>query len=194
MKVFLATTSKFKSDIMNTVKLNHYLIKSNFKEYSNKKDVYEYVKELSLGKANSVLNKVTEGIIIGLDTVVYTNNTILEKPKDIEEAKEFIKMCSDNITRVITGLTIINKKTNETINEYVETKVILRDINDIDIDYYINNEPNIMYSSGFVIETIISNFIEKIEGSYYNILGIPVETIYKYINSWGYNLIDLEGN
>ena len=49
-----------------------------------------------------------------------------------------------------------------------------------------------MYASGFVLETILSNFIDKIEGSYYNILGVPVELIYKYINDMGYNLKDLE--
>lgn len=65
-------------------------------------------------------------------------------------------------------------------------------LNNKEIEYYLNNEPDILYVSGFVIETIISNFIEYINGSYYNILGVPVETIYKYINDWGYNLIDLE--
>jgi predicted house-cleaning NTP pyrophosphatase (Maf/HAM1 superfamily) len=54
------------------------------------------------------------------------------------------------------------------------------------------NEPDIMYASGFIIETILSNFIEKIDGSYYNILGIPVEKIYKHIKDMGYNLKDLE--
>ena len=49
-----------------------------------------------------------------------------------------------------------------------------------------------MYASGFIIETIMSNFIENINGSFYNILGMPVETIYKYINNWGYSLKDFE--
>ena len=65
-------------------------------------------------------------------------------------------------------------------------------LNNKDTEYYLNNEPDILYVSGFVIETIISNFIEYINGSYYNILGVPVEIIYKHINDCGYNLIDLE--
>ena len=101
-------------------------------------------------------------------------------------------MCKNNTTKVITGICIINQNTNEIINTYAETKVTLRDINDIDIDYYMEKEPNIMYASGFILETILSNFIDKIEGSYYNILGVPVELIYKYINDMGYNLKDLE--
>mgnify|MGYP004640847743 FL=1 len=48
-----------------------------------------------------------------------------------------------------------------------------------------------MYASGFIIETVISNFIENINGSYYNILGIPVEKIYKYLLDWNMHLKDL---
>ena len=193
MKVFLATTSKFKNEILDTVGIKHSMVESSFDEDSIiENNVYEYVKKLSLGKANSVIDKVDDGLIIGLDTVVYADNKILEKPKDQKEAREAIEMCKNNITSVITGIAIINTKTKEIINDYCETKVTLRDIEPVDIDYYMKNEPNIMYVSGFVIETIISNFIDKIEGSYYNILGVPVETIYKYINNMGYNLKDLE--
>ena len=97
MKLTLASTSKFKSNIMNTVKLNHFLVESNFKETKeNFKNVYEYVKDLALGKALSVKDKVDSGIILGLDTVVYINNKILEKPKNIDEIKEFLRMCSNN--------------------------------------------------------------------------------------------------
>lgn len=193
MKVFLATTSKFKNEILDTVGIKHSMFESSFDENSIKENnVYEYVKKLSLGKANSVIDKVDDGLIIGLDTVVYADNKVLEKPKDPKEAREAIEMCKNNITSVITGIAIVNTKTKKIINDYCETKVTLRDIEPVDIDYYIGNEPNIMYVSGFVIETIISNFIDKIEGSYYNILGVPVEIIYKYINNMGYNLKDLE--
>ena len=172
---------------------NHFLIESNFEEVSpNFNDVYKYVKDLALGKALSVKDKVDSGIILGLDTVVYTNNQILEKPKDLDEVRKFIKLCSNNTTYVVTGVALINKNTEEVINDYAKTKVVLRKIEDCDIEYYIQNEPNKMYASGFVIETVMSNFIEKIDGSYYNILGVPVETIYKHLQSFGINLSDLE--
>ena len=189
MKIFLATTSKLKSDILNTVGINHFLVENTYEENSKEKDIYKYVMELSLGKTMSVKDKV-DGIIIGLDTVVNVDGKILEKPKSLEEARSMIKMCSNKETSVVTGLTMIYN--HEIINEYCETKIKLREINDKDIEYYLNNEPDALHVSGFVIETIISNFIEYINGSYYNILGVPVETIYKHINDWEYNLIDLE--
>ena len=163
-----------------------------FDQYIEKVNVYDYVKKLSYGKAFSVNDKVMDGIILGLDTVVYVNGKILEKPEDLAEAREYIKMCSNNTALVVTGFTLINKKTNEIINDYCESSVSLRKIDNDDIDYYIENEPNILYSSGFIIETIMSNFINKIEGSFYNILGVPVETIYNHIYKMGYKLKDLE--
>lgn len=192
MKVVLATTSKFKSEILNKVGIKHSMVESDFNEDLVKEDnVYQYVKKLSLGKAESIKGKVSNGLIIGLDTIVYVDGIILEKPKDLMDARKSINMCKNNTTEVITGICIINKDTNEIINDYVISKVTLRDIDDVDINYYFENEKDYMYASGFIIETIMSNFIEKIEGSYYNILGIPVETIYKYINNMGYNLKDL---
>ena len=193
MKIVLATTSKFKNRILDTVGIKHSMIESDFDEDLIKEDdVYEYVKKLSYGKANSIKDKVNNSIIIALDTINYVNGIIQEKPKDLKEARKNIEKCKNNTTKVITGICSINQNTNEIINDYAETKVTLRDINDIDIDYYMENEPNLMYASGFILETILSNFIEKIDGSYYNILGVPVETIYKYINDMGYNLKDLK--
>lgn len=193
MKIVLATTSKIKNEILDTVMIKHLQVESDFDEKQlEDTDVYEHVKRLSLGKAQSILSKVKDSIVIGLDTVCYVDGLILEKPSSVEEARAHVERCKNNTTLIVTGLTMINQLNGNLINTYVETKVSLRDIPEKDIDFYINNETNFMYASGFILETVLSNFIDKIEGSYYNILGVPVETIYKYINSWGYNLEDLE--
>ena len=192
MKLVLASTSKIKNEILNKVGMKHSNVKSTFEEVSNnKEDVYQYVKELAYGKAcNACIDD--KSIILGLDTVVYVNGKILEKPKSIDEAKQNLKICSSNTSYVITCIALINKYNNQVINDYAETKVILNDICDEDIEYYIENEPDVMYASGFVIETIASNFIKKIDGSFYNILGVPVEKIYEYLRDWNIHLKDLE--
>ena len=193
MKLVLASTSKFKSEILNKVHLKHISVDNDFDEESIVcNNVYDYVKQLSYNKAINIKEKIdNDSIILGLDTVVYVDNKVLEKPKSIKEAKDNIKLCMNNTTKVITGITLINKINNEIINDYQETLVTLRNIDDIDIKYYLENEPDIMYASGFIIETVISNFIENINGSYYNILGIPVEKIYKYLLDWNMHLKDL---
>lgn len=193
MKLILASTSNYKSKLLNQTKLKHIQIESNFDEKTIKNNnVYEYVKELSLQKALSIKDKVKTGIILGMDTVVFVDNQTLEKPKDKNEIRKFLKMCSNNTTEVITGITLINKKTNEIITDYTITYVTLRNLSDEDIDFYIKTEKDALNVSGFIIETSISNYIEKIEGSFFNILGAPVETIYKYLQKWNISLKDLE--
>ena len=193
MKLVLASTSKFKNEILDKVGMKHNSIDSVFDENSiDKLDVYKYVKALALGKANSVLNMVDDCIILGLDTIVYVDGKILEKPKDLNEARDNLKLSAGKTTSVITGICLINKVTNEVVSDYQETMVTLNDISENDLDYYIENEPDVMYASGFIIETIASNFIKKINGSFYNILGIPVEKIYEHLLRWNIHLKDLE--
>ena len=127
-----------------------------------------------------------------MDTVVFVDNQTLEKPKDKNEIRKFLKMCSNNTTEVITGITLINKDTNEIITDYAITYITLRKLTEEDIDFYIKTEKDALNVSGFIIETSISNFIEKIEGSFFNILGAPVETIYKHLQKWNISLKDLD--
>lgn len=190
MKITLASTSKFKKEILNRVGIKHNSVDPKCEEISDHKNPYEYVKELSLNKARSIEDTETD-IILSLDTIVLINNQIIEKPLTIEEAKENLRNSSNNTTSVITGITIINKITNEVITDYQESKITFNRICEEDIEFYIENEPDAMYASGFIIETYCSNFIKKIEGSYYNILGVPVEKIYEILNKMDIYLKDI---
>ena len=192
MKLVLASTSKFKSTIMDKVKMSHINVASDFEEVSFNTDVYDYVKELALGKANSVKDKVTDSIILGIDTVVYINGKIIEKPKSINEVKDNLLLASNNTVSVISGIALINQMEEVTLSTYQETKVSFNKIDECDIDYYVDNEPDTMYASGFIVETIASNFIKKIDGSFYNILGVPVEKIYECLLNFNIHLKDLE--
>lgn len=191
ISITLASTSKFKSEILNRVGLKHTCMASTCKETSSLTNPYDYVVELANNKALNIKDKASTDIIIGLDTIVLTNNKIIEKPKSLAEAKQNIVDSSSNFSKVITGISIINKKTNEIVNTHQETIIYFKKINDNDIDYYLENEPDIMYASGFIIENIASNFIDKIEGSYYNILGAPVEKIYEILNNMDVYLKDI---
>lgn len=189
--ITLASTSKFKSAILSQVKLKHVCMASACEEISHQENPYEYVKDLAYNKANSLKNKVKSDIIIGLDTIVLINDKIVEKPKSLAEARENLINSSNNSSKIITGICIINQNTKETIIDYQESTIYLKNITTEDIDFYLANEPDIMYSSGFIVENIASNFIDKIEGSYYNILGAPVEKIYEILNSMNIYLKDI---
>lgn len=191
MQLVLASTSSFKSNVLKQACIKHIKKDSNYIEVKqDNEDVYEYVKRLSLEKARSV--DISDSIVLGLDTVVVIGNKILEKPESIHEAKENLRLCSNNTFKVITGIALINQMNNELVSDYQETFITLNKIDECDIDYYIENDSNVLYASGFTIETVVSNFINKIDGSFYNILGIPVEKIYEYLLKWNIHLKDLD--
>lgn len=144
MKLFLASTSKFKSNILDKVRMNHFLTDTDFEEISSSKDVYEYVKFLARNKAERATIKDNNCIVLGLDTVVYINGKIIEKPQSLDEVKNNLRLSSNNTVSVVTGITLINRITNDVITDYQETKVIFNTIDEKDIDYYIKNEPDTM--------------------------------------------------
>lgn len=191
MKITLASTSKFKNRILDTVHIKHDQISPICDEYSTKKDPYEYVMDIAKQKLDSISNHDTD-ILVSLDTIVLTNNQIIEKPKSLEEAKDNLRNSSNNISKVITGIAMLNKQTNKEIITYQETLISFNEIDEEDIEFYIENEPDAMYASGFILETICSNFVKEIKGSYYNILGVPVEKIYEILRNWGIKLKNIE--
>jgi septum formation protein len=191
MKITLASTSKFKNQILDTVHIKHDKISPKCEEKSNYKDPYEYVKDIAKQKLDSVSNHNTD-ILISLDTIVLIDNKIIEKPKTIEEAKQNLRNSSNNTSKVITGIAMLNKRTNEVIVDYQETIITFNKIDEEDIDFYIENEPDALYASGFIIETICSNFLKEIKGSYYNILGVPVEKIYEILRNWNIKLKNID--
>ena len=105
MKITLASTSKFKNQILDTVKIKHNQIAPTSEEISNHKDPYEYVKDIAKQKLDSVTNYQTD-ILISLDTIVLINDKIVEKPKTIEEAKANLRNSTNNTSKVITGIAI----------------------------------------------------------------------------------------
>ena len=193
MKIVLASTSKFKSDILSRVHIKHECMSIDYEENSSESNYIEYVKDLALGKAMCLKDKV-DGIIIGIDNVVVCDDEIIEKPESIEEARSNLVKASNNVSKVVSGLAIIDTINNKVINTYQETLVYMNEISEEDINYYIDNEEGVMYAAGFIIENIASNFINKIEGSYYNILGVPVEKIYEILKDMGYSLKDINSD
>ncbi len=189
MDIILATTSKIKSKLLSNAGIGHLTIGTNVLEQSDSKDVYEYVKDISYLKASAIKE---EGIIIGIDTIVYCNNKIYEKPKNLIEVKNNMEELNGSINSVITGITIIDKYKNKVLKTFDETKVYIRKMIKEDIDFYMASEPDVLYASGYIIENTLSCFVDKIEGSYYNILGMPVNKIVEELYKLGYTIKDIK--
>ena len=130
-------------------------------------------------KAKLISNQYPDSLVIGADTIVIFNNQILGKPKDKKESKNMLKMLSGNMHHVITGVTIIckNKQISKSFSD--STKVYVRKIPNDKIDFYINNYNTSDKAGSYGIQDFFSIWIKKIDGCYYNVMGLPISKFYK---------------
>lgn len=161
-------------------------------EVSHKEEVYisetpdEIVKELALLKAKDIAeqNDAKNMIVIGADTVVAHKGAILGKPKSKDEAFEMIKGFQGDKHQVYTGVAILDYDVDgkETIvNCAVKTDVYVNPMTDEEIWNYIQSD-NVMDKAGsYGIQSGFAVYIEKIEGDYFNVVGLPISYIYEQL-------------
>lgn len=124
-------------------------------------------------------NELTESnLLITSDTIVWFNNKALGKPKNYNDAFNMIKSMSDKKHSVITSISIKNKSFQKIIND--TTQVYFKKLSDEEIDYYIKNYKPYDKAGAYGIQEWIGKIgIDKIEGSYFNVMGLPVHKLYK---------------
>lgn len=194
MRIVLASSSITRREIMDKLKIKYDIVTSDVEEKSSKEDPREYVKELSKNKAESVAKKVSNknSIIVAADSIIYKDGKKYEKPRSIDEVKKNLKELSGTKNQGITGVTIIDKSNGKTKTFACVTDVYFREISDDDIEWYVSHEENLLKKAGYSLEGIMSLFLERLDGDYYNVLGLPLGELYKGINELGYSLKDLD--
>ena len=142
--------------------------------------VAEYLAEL---KASAFTNIKDDQVIITADTVVILNDTILGKPKDKAEATEMLHRLSNRSHEVITGVCLKSAQKSSTFSS--STKVYFKDLTDAEIDYYIENyKPYDKAGSYGIQEWIGAIGITKIEGSYFNVVGLPIQELNEQLKNF----------
>ncbi len=140
------------------------------------------VKRLAKEKMLLAQQKIKAGIIITADTIVVLDKKIIGKPKDSKEAKQILKKLSGKKHFVYTGFAIFNSYTNKLIVDYEKTAVLFRELSDIEIDEYVKSGSPLDKAGAYGIQDDFGAvFIRKINGCYYNVVGLPVSKLYSRI-------------
>ena len=192
MKLILASNSRTRKEILDKVGLKYEVCPSNIEEHSIETNPKEYVMDLSRQKGLAVASSVNEGVILSADSIIYIDDKKLEKPKTKESAKEMLKLLSGRVNYAVTGVTIVDKYQDKTITFNEITEVYFDQMSDEEMDWYIENEQFIFERCGYSIAGKSAIYIPKINGDYYNILGMPISRVYKELHKLGYNLSDFE--
>ena len=189
-KIILATKSPYRREAFAFLGIDFEAMGSEVDESKiERKNPEELVKQLSKMKAEAVAKNYPDAIVIGMDSVGYFNGKIIEKPKSREEAFQRLKNLSGNNGQFYTGIHIVNTGLNRTALRVVMTKAYLRVLSDNEINKYLDEDAYYnTYALGFdPLGHLSSSFIQKIDGSYNNILrGIPLEVIPEMLDEAGY--------
>lgn len=187
-RIILASASPRRRELMAMAGYEFEIKVSHKEETYVSTEPSEIVKELALLKAEDIAEKEvlytngSELFVIGADTVVAHAGKILGKPKSKEEAFQMIKGFQGDKHQVYTGVAVLkyDKGGNKTvINEAVKTDVYVNAMSDEEIWKYIESD-NVMDKAGsYGIQSGFAIHIEKIEGDYFNVVGLPISFIYK---------------
>ena len=185
-KIILASASPRRRELMMQAGYEFEVQVSHKEETYSSETPDEIVKELALLKARDIAeqNAVKDLVVIGADTVVAYQGAILGKPKSKEEAFAMIQSFQGDKHQVYTGVAVLSydAEGNETVvNHAVKTDVYVNAMTDEEILKYIEND-NVMDKAGsYGIQSGFAIHIEKIEGDYFNVVGLPISYIYNIL-------------
>lgn len=192
-KIILGSASPRRKELLEQIGVVFEIKTSNKEECYTSTVPEEIVKELALQKAENVVEemKSNEGfvkstVVIGADTIVALDEEILGKPKDEKDAFRMLESLQGREHQVFTGtaLLVFDENGNKTIiNHAVETKVYVNKMNKEEIYEYIESREPMDKAGAYGIQGRFAAYINRIEGDYYNVVGLPVSYLYRELKN-----------
>ena len=193
--IILASSSPRRQEILKMLKIPFRVIIPNIDETVLSAIDTEQVPELLARQ------KITEVIhalppkqeipwVLGADTIVTQNGKIFGKPQSVEQAIEFLKLFQDNTHTTITALALYNGRTKNITTRICKTKVTFNAMSDEEIQWYVDTGEWHGAAGGYRIQSLASIFIKKIEGSYSNVIGLPIFELYDILKEQNYSLLE----
>lgn len=182
MRIILASKSPRRRELMELAEFNYEVIPSTVVESWDKSlNVEENSKEIAYQKAKDVFDNTSgDRVVIGSDTIVVNDDEVYGKPKDLDEAYEMIKKLQGKKHTIFTGLTVMieNDGEYEEYKETYSTDVYVKPMEESEIINYINTYEVLDKAGAYAIQSKFAVYIEKIDGDYNTVIGLPINRIY----------------
>jgi septum formation protein len=145
----------------------------------------ELVRSVAVEKARDVARRLVEGIVVGADTVVVCGEGVLGKPRDQEDAAAMLASLSGRAHQVHTGLAVLDVASGRELVEVETTVVHFRRITRSEIDRYVLTGEPLDKAGAYGIQGMGALFVDRIEGCFYNVVGLPVARLYAMLREFG---------
>lgn len=181
MNIILASKSPRRTQILSEMGIKHIIIPSQEEEIINEQlPPKEIVKSLAFQKALSISKNHPLDLVIGSDTIVVIGNEILGKPKDKKDAIRMFNLLQNNTHQVMTGVSLI---LGEKIDTFVDiANVTFKKMSNDEIEYYLEKAKPYDKAGAYGIQDDEANFVEKIQGDFYTIMGLPKEKLQLHLS------------
>ena len=190
-RLILASTSPRRRDLLEQTGLEFTVIPSNLAEDSIPLSSPEsYVKRLAEAKAKEISQRHSDSWVIGADTIVISNNTILGKPESRSDALKMLRSLSGKTHQVLTGYCICCTAIGRLFSETIKTDVCFKTLTELQIEWYLNSGEPFDKAGAYGIQGIGAFLVKHIHGSYTNVVGLPVCEVFEFLINEG--VVELE--
>jgi len=155
----------------------------------------DYVMRLAREKAETVAEFYENALVLGADTIVVIDEQIIGKPKDLEDARRMLRLLSGNWHEVLTGVAIVKLQNGETENLQTtnpksvvtglqKTRVKFAELSDAEIELLVEKGEPLDKAGAYAVQAQAALFIEEIQGDYWNVVGLPINLVYKLVREF----------
>ena len=185
-EIILASKSKARQKLLRQIGLKFQVARSNVREDEKLRGrCGDFVIRNALRKALDIAGRNDSGVVIGADTVVLVGKRIIGKPKTISDAYRSLKVLSKKPQWVYTGLAVVDIDNDKVYTDYEKTKVYMYPLTDKQIKKYFRKISPFEKAGSFDVQGPGSIFIDRIEGCFYNVVGLPLAKLAKIFRKIG---------
>ena len=179
--IILASNSPRRQELLKKLGVTFTVkVKETSEDFPADMAVEDVARYLAETKAEAFLPDLGDELVITADTTVVLENRVLNKPADAEEAFSMLKSLSGTSHKVVTGVCLLSRKQRISFSD--TTVVYFNKLDNSEINYYITHYKPFDKAGSYGIQEWIGMIgIQKIEGSYYNVMGLPVEKLYRQL-------------
>lgn len=182
MEIILGSQSPRRAQLLEEMGIEARQVNIDCEEDFENLPAKQVAEFLAVKKSNAFKGLLQNQLLITADTTVIFGEKVLNKPADIHEAKAMLKTLSGHMHLVVTGICLRTKQKNFSFSEL--TKVWFDPINEREIEYYINHFNPMDKAGSYGIQDWIGmNKVQKIEGCYYNVMGLPCAALYRNLKN-----------
>ena len=185
-RIVLASASPRRKELLELIGLKFKVVPSTYEEdMTLKLSPRRLACLLSAKKAEDVALRCPDALVIAADTFIDLNGRLLGKPQTPAEAKQMLRSLSNRSHEVITGFTVLDTTSGNRISKAVATKVYFKKLTRQEIDAYVASGEPMDKAGAYAIQGLGSIIIKKIDGDYFNVIGLPLNALTSALRKFG---------